>query len=94
MAFFGRKNAPVGPAPRGGPVACGMGASMSDGRDKKGAAVAPLKAALTACRTGFVAMFFFSMAINLLVLASPIYMMQLYDRVLSSRSMEIGRAHV
>jgi PrtD family type I secretion system ABC transporter len=37
---------------------------------------------------GFVALFFFSMAINLLVLASPIYMMQLYDRVLSSRSMD------
>lgn len=61
---------------------------MRDSQDKKGAAVAPLKDALTACRAGFIALFFFSMAINLLVLASPIYMMQLYDRVLSSRSMD------
>ena len=52
------------------------------------APVAPLKDAFAACRQGFIALFVFSMAINLLVLASPIYMMQLYDRVLSSRSMD------
>lgn len=88
MAFFRQKAAQAGPAKSCGPVACGTGASLSDGRDKNGASVAPLKDALAACRTGFIAMFFFSMAINLLVLASPIYMMQLYDRVLSSRSMD------
>jgi ATP-binding cassette subfamily C protein EexD len=48
----------------------------------------PLSDALGACRSAFVALFFFSMAINVLLLAAPIYMMQVYDRVLSSRSVE------
>jgi PrtD family type I secretion system ABC transporter len=47
-----------------------------------------MRDALGACRGAFVAMFVFSVAINLLVLASPLYMMQLYDRVLNSRSMD------
>jgi PrtD family type I secretion system ABC transporter len=89
MAFRRRKDAQSGPAQCCGPVACGTGASMQDNKHKNGgAAVAPLKHALAACREGFLALFVFSMAINLLVLASPIYMMQLYDRVLSSRSMD------
>ena len=63
---------------------------MQGSKDKNGGATAapPLKQALAACREGFLALFVFSMAINLLVLASPIYMMQLYDRVLSSHSMD------
>jgi ATP-binding cassette subfamily C protein EexD len=48
----------------------------------------PMSDALGACRTAFVALFLFSMAINVLLLAAPIYMMQVYDRVLSSRSVE------
>jgi len=48
----------------------------------------PLGDALGACRTAFGALFVFSMAINLLLLAAPIYMMQVYDRVLASRSIE------
>jgi ATP-binding cassette, subfamily C, type I secretion system permease/ATPase len=48
----------------------------------------PLSDALGACRTAFVALFLFSMAINVLLLAAPIYMMQVYDRVLNSRSVE------
>jgi len=48
----------------------------------------PLGDALRACRTAFGALFVFSMAINLLLLAAPIYMMQVYDRVLASRSIE------
>jgi ATP-binding cassette subfamily C protein EexD len=48
----------------------------------------PLGDALGACRQAFVALFAFSMAINVLLLAAPIYMMQVYDRVLSSRSVE------
>jgi PrtD family type I secretion system ABC transporter len=47
-----------------------------------------MRDALGACRGAFMAMFVFSVAINLLVLASPLYMMQLYDRVLNSRSMD------
>lgn len=45
-----------------------------------------MREALDACRQGFIALFVFSMAINLLLLVSPMYMMQLYDRVLSSQS--------
>jgi ABC-type protease/lipase transport system fused ATPase/permease subunit len=89
MAFRRRKDEQGGPAQSCGPVACGVGASMQGNKDKNGGAAAtPLKHALAACREGFLALFVFSMAINLLVLASPIYMMQLYDRVLSSRSMD------
>ena len=47
-----------------------------------------LAEALRACRVAFVALFGFSMAINALMLVMPIYMMQVYDRVLTSRSME------
>jgi PrtD family type I secretion system ABC transporter len=42
--------------------------------------------ALRACRGAFGIIMAFSLAINLLMLASPIYMMQVYDRVLASRS--------
>ncbi len=87
MAFFRRKDPRGGPASDCGPVACGT-SSKAGGCASDASTVAPLKAALSACRQGFVALLFFSMTINLLVLASPIYMMQLYDRVLSSRSMD------
>ncbi|HWI29342.1 MAG TPA: type I secretion system permease/ATPase [Stellaceae bacterium] len=45
-----------------------------------------VRKALQACRGAFGIIMGFSLAINLLTLASPLYMMQLYDRVLSSRS--------
>jgi PrtD family type I secretion system ABC transporter len=41
---------------------------------------------LQSCRTYFVTALIFSLAINLLYLASPIYMLQVYDRVISSAS--------
>ena len=41
---------------------------------------------LRTCRTYFVAAAAFSLAINLLYLAGPLYMLQVYDRVLSSGS--------
>jgi ATP-binding cassette, subfamily C, type I secretion system permease/ATPase len=69
-----------------GPVACEAPAEHGRGGGARGAAPAPLREALEACRKGFVALFAFSMAINLLLLVSPMYMMQLYDRVLSSQS--------
>ncbi|MFQ5948935.1 MAG: type I secretion system permease/ATPase, partial [Acidimicrobiia bacterium] len=47
-----------------------------------------LKDALAACRGGFVAVALFSLCINLLMLAVPLYMLQLFDRVLASRSTE------
>lgn len=47
-----------------------------------------LTEALGACRRGFVVVAIFSLGVNLCMLTSPIYMMQLFDRVLSSRSIE------
>jgi PrtD family type I secretion system ABC transporter len=47
-----------------------------------------LRKALRACRGAGLFLVAFSVAINILALASPIYMMQLYDRVMSSRSMD------
>ena len=42
--------------------------------------------ALRACRGTFAVIMGFSLAINILQLASPLYMMQVFDRVLASRS--------
>ncbi len=46
----------------------------------------PVNAALRACRSALAIVAAFSLATNLLALASPLYMMQLFDKVLSSRS--------
>ena len=43
-----------------------------------------LQEALRTCRRAFLAVALFSLAINILMLASPIYMMQVYDRVLTT----------
>src|SRR5512143_1862402 len=88
MAIFRRKKtSDCGPAQSCGPVACGTTPSDAAKKPLRGETPAPpLKEALKACTQGFAALFVFSMAINILVLASPLYMMQLYDRVLSSRS--------
>src|SRR5438046_9222119 len=45
-----------------------------------------LRRVLEACRGYFVTAGVFSLAINLLYLASPLYMLQVYDRVISSAS--------
>ena len=45
-----------------------------------------LKEALGVCRNGFVVVVVFSLFINLLMLTAPLYMLQMFDRVLSSRS--------
>jgi len=45
-----------------------------------------VRAALGQSRGSFVMTGLFSLVINLLVLASPLYMMQVYDRVLTGRS--------
>ena len=47
-----------------------------------------LQLALKACKSSFVSVGFFSMFVNLLMLVPPLYMLQVYDRVLSSRSVE------
>ena len=43
-------------------------------------------AALRDCRRAFASVAVFSGIVNLLMLAGPLYMLQVYDRVLSSRS--------
>ena len=45
-----------------------------------------LRAVVEACRAYYVAAALFSLAINLLYLAAPLYMLQVYDRVISSGS--------
>jgi PrtD family type I secretion system ABC transporter len=47
-----------------------------------------LKRALARCRNGFAAAALFSLCINLLMLTAPLYMLQVFDRVLSSQSRE------
>src|SRR5260370_7847476 len=47
-----------------------------------------LNAALTACRQSFWLIGLFSLADNLLLLIVPLYTMQLYDRVLTTRSLD------
>ena len=47
---------------------------------------ASLAAALADCRRAFWGVALFSAVVNLLMLAGPIYMLQIYDRVLASRS--------
>src|SRR5690349_94694 len=45
-----------------------------------------LKTALRACRNGFVGVALFSGVINVLMLTGSFYMLEVYDRVLPSRS--------
>ncbi len=45
-----------------------------------------LRAALKTCRHSFLTAGFFSLFINLLMLVPALYMLQMYDRVLTSRS--------
>lgn len=50
--------------------------------------VTPLRAALNQYRGGFAAIAVFSALVNILMLVSPVYMLQMYDRVLTSGSEE------
>lgn len=45
-----------------------------------------LNEAISACGGGFISVVIFSMVINLLMLTAPIYMLQVFDRVMASRS--------
>ncbi|UEM24581.1 type I secretion system permease/ATPase (plasmid) [Skermanella mucosa] len=47
-----------------------------------------LKQALSACRSAFLVVALFTLIINLLMLTSPIYMMQVYNRVLTTGRIE------
>ncbi|RBW63362.1 type I secretion system permease/ATPase [Ruegeria sp. A3M17] len=48
----------------------------------------PVKTAWGSLRKGFVAVAFFSLFLNLLMLAGPLYMLQVYDRVLTSQNVD------
>ena len=45
-----------------------------------------MSAAFRRCRAGLLLVVLFSLAINLLMLTAPLYMLQVFDRVLTSRS--------
>lgn len=47
-----------------------------------------LQRALKACRSSFVSVGFFSMFVNFLMLVPPMYMLQVYDRVLTTQSVD------
>lgn len=47
-----------------------------------------LQLALRACKGSFLSVGFFSMFVNLLMLVPPLYMLQVYDRVITSKSEE------
>lgn len=59
---------------------------MKKQRQKK--SISELKVAIGAAKSSFVYAGFFSLFINLLMLVPPLYMLQLYDRVLTSRSFD------
>ncbi len=62
---------------------------MADRRHgEAGAGLAALRAAMSACRRGFAAVLVFSLFVNVLLLTVPLYMLQVYDRVLNSRSLD------
>ncbi len=61
-------------------------AKLSDNSEVDLAANSPLGRALERLRKTFVGVFILSIGTNLLMLTAPMYMLQLYDRVLSSRS--------
>ena len=61
---------------------------MTIAHAKPGPPSALLGQALAACRGCLMAVVVYSLCINLLMLAAPLYMLQLFDRVIASRSVE------
>ena len=53
-----------------------------------GVATSPLKIAMSACRRGLLWATLFSFVINLLLLTLPLYLLQIFDRVLPARSID------
>ncbi len=60
--------------------------SSTDGLNVNNPTVKTVKDALAVCRKSFVSAFLFSAIINVLMLVPPMYMIQMFDRVLSSGS--------
>ncbi|WP_430679103.1 type I secretion system permease/ATPase [Mesorhizobium album] len=76
----------VGDAPRR-TVAQGKPSARSTGRRPAGSARSELGAALASCRSAFLAVGLFTGMLNVLMLAGSLYMLEVYDRVLPSRSL-------
>src|SRR6266568_729015 len=53
-----------------------------------------LERAIKACRSAFATCAVFSLVINVLMLASPLYMLQVYDRVLTTGRVETQAMHM
>jgi ATP-binding cassette subfamily C protein len=68
------------------PKSVGKGRDMAQAEHARGRE--ELKAARRENRRLFVAVFIFSIFVNLLMLTGPLYMLQVYDRVIASRSEE------
>ncbi|WP_245442130.1 type I secretion system permease/ATPase [Mesorhizobium hawassense] len=62
-------------------------ASRPVGKRRSGSARSELAAALASCRSAFLAVGLFSGMLNVLMLAGSLYMLEVYDRVLPSRSL-------
>src|SRR5262245_54441026 len=63
-----------------------MRSALSNSRTRQEGPVAELAAALASCRGAFVATGFISGMSNILMLTGAIFMLEVYDRVLPSRS--------
>jgi len=59
---------------------------MAHAKNKQNATTSELKEAILASKKSFIMVGFFSLFINILMLVPSIYMLQLYDRVMTSRS--------
>ncbi len=59
---------------------------MANAQKKQNATTSELKEAILASKKSFILVGFFSLFINLLMLVPSLYMLQLYDRVMTSRS--------
>jgi len=63
-----------------------IGSKISGGKESGSGAASELGQALKACRSSFLYVGFFSLFVNVLLLTPSIYMLAVYDRVLSSSS--------
>src|SRR5512145_748272 len=83
-----RISTPIRSRPRPSPGGrCRAGRGSLDARMLKSSSTHPdIVAALRECRRAFASVALFSGVVNLLMLAGPLYMLQIYDRVLASRS--------
>src|SRR5215470_16308290 len=62
--------------------------SDKDSSDRVSSGPTDLQRAVTACRSAFRTCALFSLIINVLMLAPPVYMLQVYDRVLTTGRIE------